>query len=211
MRCVVVPGLDDRKCSYEGCENPLRARGWCATHWARWRKHGTPDGAPPRAVHAECVIPDCGGKPRSKHAEYCEMHYGRVRRQGDPHKVLRVSGDCTVDGCSEAAFFIRGLCRKHDSRLKRNGHFDLLVHHAWTGDSVTYFAMHRRLRSARGRASDYLCVDCGRRGQQWSYNRRAEVEKMSSLGPYSADLNDYDPRCISCHKKFDLRAISAGA
>ena len=31
-----------KTCSIEGCENELRARTWCATHWARWRKHGDP-------------------------------------------------------------------------------------------------------------------------------------------------------------------------
>ena len=29
-------------CSIEGCDNPLRSRGWCATHWDRWRVHGDP-------------------------------------------------------------------------------------------------------------------------------------------------------------------------
>jgi len=31
-----------RLCSIEGCEKPLRARGWCATHHQRWRLHGDP-------------------------------------------------------------------------------------------------------------------------------------------------------------------------
>jgi hypothetical protein len=30
-------------CSIEGCGKPLRARGWCSTHWARWRTHGDPN------------------------------------------------------------------------------------------------------------------------------------------------------------------------
>lgn len=32
----------DRLCTIEGCDRPLRARGWCITHWARWRRHGDP-------------------------------------------------------------------------------------------------------------------------------------------------------------------------
>lgn len=31
-----------KTCSVEGCEKPLRARGWCATHWSRWRRSGSP-------------------------------------------------------------------------------------------------------------------------------------------------------------------------
>lgn len=29
-------------CSIEDCDKPTRARGWCATHWGRWRKWGDP-------------------------------------------------------------------------------------------------------------------------------------------------------------------------
>lgn len=31
-----------RKCDIEGCTKPIRARGWCYTHWARWRRRGSP-------------------------------------------------------------------------------------------------------------------------------------------------------------------------
>ena len=36
----------ERKCSFEGCFNEVRARGWCSTHWKRWRKHGDPSALP---------------------------------------------------------------------------------------------------------------------------------------------------------------------
>ena len=29
-------------CSIPGCGKPARARGWCNTHWRRWRRHGDP-------------------------------------------------------------------------------------------------------------------------------------------------------------------------
>lgn len=49
--------MSDRICSVPGCPNELRARGWCATHWARWRKYGDPLGMNPvrklqRDLHA---------------------------------------------------------------------------------------------------------------------------------------------------------------
>lgn len=31
------------RCSIEGCDKPLRKRGWCANHYATWRSHGSPD------------------------------------------------------------------------------------------------------------------------------------------------------------------------
>ena len=29
-------------CKIEDCAKPVRARGWCATHWQRWQRHGDP-------------------------------------------------------------------------------------------------------------------------------------------------------------------------
>ncbi|MFJ1510902.1 hypothetical protein [Cellulosimicrobium funkei] len=30
-------------CSVEGCETPVKARGWCRMHYYRWRNHGSTD------------------------------------------------------------------------------------------------------------------------------------------------------------------------
>ena len=35
-------GVTTPVCSIEGCDQPHEARGWCATHYARWRRHGDP-------------------------------------------------------------------------------------------------------------------------------------------------------------------------
>lgn len=32
--------MTDPTCSVPGCGRRIRARGWCATHWDRWNKHG---------------------------------------------------------------------------------------------------------------------------------------------------------------------------
>lgn len=36
-----------RPCSIDGCEKPMKTRGWCGTHYERWRLHGDPVWAPP--------------------------------------------------------------------------------------------------------------------------------------------------------------------
>ena len=33
---------DPRMCSIDGCSRPHVARGWCHTHYARWKHHGSP-------------------------------------------------------------------------------------------------------------------------------------------------------------------------
>lgn len=125
---------------------------------------------------------------------------------------------CAIDGCEQVEDGNSGLCKKHDTRRRRHG--DPLVvikpseraqpsgaaHPRWTGDDATYLGAHQRVRYHRGRAKDRACVDCGKTAAHWSYNRACPNEKQSDLGPYSTDITQYVPRCVSCHKRFDLAA-----
>ena len=56
------------KCSIEDCENPQNARGWCKTHWKRWRKNGDPkiktlwmQSDPEHRFWAKVSLPDTNG------------------------------------------------------------------------------------------------------------------------------------------------------
>lgn len=37
--------MTERVCSEDGCERPVRARGWCSSHYMRWYKEEAPKGA----------------------------------------------------------------------------------------------------------------------------------------------------------------------
>ena len=68
-----------------------------------------------------CTIDGCTGRHASR--GWCEMHYSRWKRWGDPLtlKVARTSdGLCRVDGCSSPP---RGLgwCSKHYQRWRTHG------------------------------------------------------------------------------------------
>ena len=72
-------------------------------------------------------------------------------------------------------------------------------------DQPTYSTIHTRLSAARGAARKHLCVDCGEAAEQWSYDHSDVTELVSDLNhPYSLDLNHYDPRCVPCHRTFDV-------
>jgi hypothetical protein len=97
----------------------------------------------------------------------------------------------------------------HHLRLKNRGDVSY-VHagdrvHSWTGDDCPESAAHQRVRRAKGSARNHACVDCGNQARQWSYNHKDPNGRTEEgLGPYSSDPKWYEPRCVSCHKKFDL-------
>jgi hypothetical protein len=112
-------------CRYEECRNPQKARGWCGTHYARWRKHGDPGivtGAGRRP--APIIPPDercdvLGCEKRSKVRGYCTKHYQRVMRTGSPEIVRQAGRKPNVDipfllcGKCDNIQYRAGLCQAH--------------------------------------------------------------------------------------------------
>ena len=208
-------------CSVDGCDRPKIARGWCGTHWARWRKHGTVE-LPERITYTVCVIDGCDNPSRSSRCPHCEMHYYRIRRRGTielvkPNRKRR--GICTIDGCGKRDKGPHGLCDKHYTRKVRHG--DPLAFRPnpmpsgpdnpkWTGDLATYGAVHQRVKKARGVPSLHTCVDCGGQAQHWSYDHGDPNELFEEgYGAYSLEISHYAPRCVKCHKNFDMKFVMA--
>lgn len=182
-----------------------------------------------RPMHETCPVDECRRPARhwAGDLHVCSMHWKRWTRRGSFETVRVVSpprparGTCVVDGCSAIDEGPRGLCKKHATRQRRHGDPLKVVapaerqmptgssHPRWTGNDATYAAVHLRLRSTRGSARGYSCVDCGGRASQWSVNRSAESLVDSTDGPYSTDLTNYDPRCVPYHKAYDLGWIGA--
>lgn len=178
-----------------------------------------------------CSVSGCGDYPRSSGADLCEKHYGRKRRTGTTDLLPRKSkrgkpipparrerGTCVVEGCDLIDSGPHGMCAKHKTRVDRHGDPSVFVPYSerdmpkgasnprWTGAQASYYAIHQRLKRARGRARAHRCTDCSGPASQWSYTRtNGPGHRECEIGPYSVDLADYDPRCVSCHKKFDLR------
>lgn len=64
----------------------------------------------------------------------------------------------------------------------------------WVGDDAAYQTLHTRVKVERGLATKHNCIDCGKPAKEWS-----QKEETSGLNLY----DHYDPRCISCHHKYD--------
>jgi len=65
-----------------------------------------------------CAIPGCLKMPRRRSADWCEMHYARWYRHGDPllasdpNRQPKPSEPCSRDGCIRAVTYNK-LCRIH--------------------------------------------------------------------------------------------------
>lgn len=204
-------------CSVDGCDRKRAARGWCATHYARCRKHGDVNITmnPHRAAPGVCIVEGCANEDHGTHG-YCNKHAIRVRRYGDPSIEKRATGRkvCTIDGCSRLVEG-KGLCPMHWSRNKRNGD-PLIVRGVpaweasphWKGEDASYDAIHWRMRKIKGKASARACTDCGEEAQEWSYIGGAPDERVGpasgNMLAYSQDPNYYTARCVPCHRRHDL-------
>lgn len=160
---------------------------------------------------AHCAIDGCDYPTRWR--DLCNAHSVRFLRTGERGGKVNRRGPkrahwCEADGCDKP-HYCGGLCSRHYQQLRMRGELEppRLVgeqHPSWRGDEVAYRTVHTRLQSQRGPASARACVDCGLTADEWSYDHKADVEFFDDNGsPYSTDLTHYEPRCRSCHKRFD--------
>lgn len=90
--------MPDRTCTVEGCENKQHSRGYCSTHYNRWRATGTP-------------YRYCGGCGASLPLEYGAQKYCSTGCR--PR--------CRVDDCNEPYRSKDGYCARHKALVRRNG------------------------------------------------------------------------------------------
>jgi len=69
-------------CTITGCDKKAVARGWCTTHYQRWRFHDDPDYDPKAKYEGYCEVKSCD-RPKFQKG-YCCSHYMRWWRHGDP-------------------------------------------------------------------------------------------------------------------------------
>jgi hypothetical protein len=140
------------------------------------------------------------------------MHYQRWRSTGDPGPAAMVRqpqfGSCAVEGCGQPARK-RGWCAAHYAQQWQTGIDPVPFRYKWYGDGIGYVQAHRRVRNARGHASQHRCIDCGGQAAEWSYDYSDPDErKERGRSAYSLDVNRYEPRCVRCHRFADDNPIA---
>jgi NAD-dependent SIR2 family protein deacetylase len=64
----------------------------------------------------------------------------------------------------------------------------------------SHVAIHKRIYTMRGKARAQSCVDCGKSAAEWSH--RHDTDPL--------DVENYDPRCHGCHKRYDHIVANLG-
>lgn len=171
-------------CKVSGCREPLKRHGFCYAHYMKNWRYGTP--TPAHMPRREDITGRRYGTLTALRVEgakwFCECDCGRTRVVSIGE--LNREGDANT--CGERSVHQRG-------------------------DDAGYGAAHGRVYQDRGKATGHECVDCGEQAKQWSYNHNDPNEKTDETLDlkYSLKPDHYSPRCVPCHKIFDLGIIRA--
>jgi len=120
-----------KKCTVDGCDRPINARGLCQLHYDRYRRTGDAQSPATRVfgvAPSKCAVLDCTTLAIAK--TFCGKHYQRFARTGDPLGFLpryvggKTNSDprkiCIVEGCGKPRS-CKGYCRNHYYRAYRHG------------------------------------------------------------------------------------------
>jgi hypothetical protein len=155
-----------------------------------------------------CSIEDCEDQRLAR--GLCSKHYCRWKKnkqnylEGPAELVHLRDRGCLVDGC-DSKHSAQGYCMLHYNRWKSNGspHIVQKIYN----ENLTYSSAHDRVRSTKGRASQYLCQHCGRSAEHWAYDGK-DVDQFIDLSRiYSLKPDHYTPLCAKCHKTYDAKPV----
>lgn len=113
-------------CSIDGCDRELHCRGWCATHYRRWRINGDPALGARGVTGGECSEDDCTGTVMAK--GLCDRHYQSKRKARLPK--------CSFIDCGRPAEAV-GLCVSHVRMTKLGQGLRPVLDRDFTGIGMT--------------------------------------------------------------------------
>lgn len=119
-----------RICAVEECEKEHFGRGYCRTHYSRFRVHGDPNivskggkrkGWKKHKGTRLCSIEGCNEKHKGR--GYCNPHYQSFKVYGDPLRIEKKRSQhnpCSIEGCGRN-IEDEGLCYIHLRRYRITG------------------------------------------------------------------------------------------
>lgn len=174
-------------CPVEGCIKGAYRKGFCYAHYMKDWRYGTP-------------TPDHGPK------------WQDIRGQRFGALVVTQQREGTGWLCQcDCGAMTKGLAGDLNRGSKTSCGNPKLHHRT---PDAGYTAAHQRVRQDRGPVTSLMCIDCDQSAYHWSYDH-ADPNEMLAYGistnpvAYSLNPDHYEPRCVPCHKRFDLGRADA--
>lgn len=125
----------------------------------------------------------------------------------DQCEVFDCTNFCEIKNGRNAKVNNIFVCAKHRTRWNRHKSFDV-VKNERNKEFPTYSAAHKRIYVKRGLAKHSDCVDCGNTAAQWALVHTAKSLITKDGLRYSANPDDYQPMCVSCHQRYDKGVLA---
>lgn len=221
----------DNPCTAQGCTDLIGrhgAKGFCPYHYRRYAKYGNPLHETPKPNQGKCAVDDCTKDAYRK--EYCYAHYMKAWRYGTPtpqHEPAWTDlrgqrfGTLTVTEHRDGRFWVCACdcgeyARRTTNALTQYGDASTCAtpgKHYYSAEPG-YTAAHDRVKRLHGSASEHRCIQCDSQAYHWSYDHMDPDELEYEYAPgkliaYSAKVEHYHPRCVPCHKRYDLDRIDS--
>lgn len=178
------------RCTVADCNQPNKARGLCGTHYSRWRTHGDP------------LIVGRRGHARTEDAEAARRRKiadtSRGRKLGPRSDETRAKLSAALTGRVMPEDQRERLTASLRAKREQIAETSRAQWEQWRAErgleKPGYYGLHRRVRTARGPAKNYECIECGHQAQHW-----ATIHGTDGTDP----LEHYLPMCARCHFAYD--------
>lgn len=120
-----------------------------------------------------------------KHRKYCSLNC--KCNAGLSEKTKKIISKCSLEQFKHG--MPQETCDKisNSVRIEKPTDRQLVIRH--------YMKAHEYVKIMNGPANYYLCIDCDKPARDWS-----NIDHKYSLNP-----DDYLPRCVNCHHKYDVK------
>jgi hypothetical protein len=178
--------MNEQDCQLADCTKPVKRKGLCYGHYMKAWRYGTP--TPEHPARFE----DLTGR-----------RFGTLVALERVNNRWRCACDCGASSVVRVGDLNRGTTSNCGDRAEHRRR-----------DDIVYATAHDRVRSDKGRVQDYPCIGCGNLADHWSYNHD-DPDELHQEGlsahpvAYSVKPEHYSPRCVTCHRRFDVAHANA--
>lgn len=193
-----------KMCGIKNCGRKEHAKGYCSTHYSRFRIHGDPLIVKPNTKYKPiCTIDGCKRKHHAK--GYCDMHYERLRNTGDPLMIksnYKYTSICSIEWCDKK-HHAKSYCEKHYHKefpeIKLRAMIKHLEKYGKTFDMtlIEYrYALQAWSKTIK-KLDNHMCKLCNSKENLHAHH----IQPKSLFPEFALDLDNGITLCHICHQE----------